>query len=162
MAWLMHYSDALKINYLIFPRSTQAPSKPGSLTLFSNKHSKTKTHSCLRLSSCYHYYKTLFINVWISDAKLSLFPMLGLMAIFQFLFFRYTRRFHQCTGICVDDTDFCVLSPIFCVLYTDFCVKGTIFWMQCTGYCVMCTGFCVKSLEIFHIIINLGKKKMEF
>ena len=87
MAWLMHYSDALKINYLIFPRSTQAPSKPGSLTLFSNKHSKTKTHSCLRLSSCYHYYKTLFINVWISDAKLSLFPMLGLMAIFQFLFF---------------------------------------------------------------------------
>ena len=81
MAWLMHYSDALKINYLIFPRSTQAPSKPGSLTLFSNKHSKTKTHSCLRLSSCYHYYKTLFINVWISDAKLSLFPMLGLMAI---------------------------------------------------------------------------------
>ena len=86
MAWLMHYSDALKINYLIFPRSTQAPSKPGSLTLFSNKHRKTKTHSCLRLSSCYHYYKTLFINVWISDAKLSLFPMLGLMAIFQYLF----------------------------------------------------------------------------
>ena len=38
MAWLMQYPDALKINYLIFPRPTQAPSK----TLFSNKHSKTK------------------------------------------------------------------------------------------------------------------------
>ena len=63
------------------------------------------------------------------------------------LLLKYNRRFHQCTGICVDDTDSCVLSPLFCVLYTDFCVKGTIFWMKCRRYFVMCTGFCVKSHE---------------
>ena len=96
------------------------------------------------------------------NAKLTSFPILGLMAIFQFLFLKYITRLHQYTGICVDNTDLCVLSPFFCVLYTDFCVKGTIFRMKCTGYCVMCTGFCVKSHESFHIIINLGKKKMEF